>query len=80
MVTFKYVTKTIAMRRVEGDIHAQAGLRRSRQRNACQHLLFRGLENAFYDPETPLNISDLARFFVGGLIEHASAITAIANP
>ena len=42
--------------------------------------LFRGLENAFYDSEMPLNISDLARFFVGGLIEHACAITAIANP
>lgn len=26
------------------------------------------------------NISDLARFFVGGLIEHSCAITAVANP
>jgi len=42
--------------------------------------LFRGDENAFYDPQMPNNISDLARFFVGGLIEHACAITAIANP
>ncbi len=81
VVTFKYVTKTIAMGQglratfMPKPVFGAAG--------SGMHVnisLFRGLENAFYDPETPLNISDLARFFVGGLIEHASAITAIANP
>lgn len=81
VVTFKYVTKTIAMRHglratfMPKPVFGAAG--------SGMHVnisLFRGLENAFYDPETSLNISDLARFFVGGLIEHAGAITAIANP
>ncbi len=81
VVTFKYVTKTIAM---------QAGLRATFMPKPIygasgtgMHAnisLFRGLENAFFDPDTDMNISDLARFFVGGLIEHACAITAIANP
>jgi len=81
VVTFKYVTKTIAMREglratfMPKPIFGAAG--------TGMHVnisLFRGDENAFYDPQMPNNISDLARFFVGGLIEHASAITAIANP
>ena len=81
VVTFKYVTKTIAMREglratfMPKPIYGAAGT--GMHANIS---LFRGLENAFYDSETSLNISDLARFFVGGLIEHACAITAIANP
>ncbi len=81
VVTFKYVTKTIAMREglratfMPKPIYGAAGT--GMHANIS---LFRGGENAFYDPETAMNISDLARFFVGGLIEHVPAITAIANP
>jgi len=42
--------------------------------------LFRGGENAFYDPNAPMGLSDLARSFIAGLLEHACAITAVANP
>jgi glutamine synthetase len=81
VLTFKYVTKTIAMREglratfMPKPIYGAAG--------SGMHVnisLFRGQENAFFDSETATGISDLARFFVGGLIEHACAITAIANP
>jgi glutamine synthetase len=81
VVTFKYVTKTIAMREglratfMPKPIYGAAGT--GMHANIS---LFRGGENAFFDPETKTGISDLARFFVGGLIEHACAITAIANP
>jgi len=81
VVTFKYVTKTIAMREglratfMPKPIYGAAGT--GMHANIS---LFRGEENAFYDPGGANNISDLARFFVGGLIEHACAITAIANP
>ena len=81
VVTFKYVTKTIAMREglratfMPKPIYGAAGT--GMHANIS---LFRGEENAFYDPGGVNNISDLARFFVGGLIEHACAITAIANP
>ena len=81
VVTFKYVTKTIAMQEglratfMPKPIYGASGT--GMHANIS---LFRGLENAFFDPDTDLNISDLARFFVGGLIEHACAITAIANP
>lgn len=81
VVTFKYVTKTVAMREglratfMPKPIYGASGT--GMHANIS---LFRGLENAFFDPDTDMNISDLARFFVGGLIEHACAITAIANP
>jgi glutamine synthetase len=81
VVTFKYVTKTIAMREglratfMPKPIYGAAGT--GMHANIS---LFRGGENAFFDAETKTGISDLARFFVGGLIEHACAITAIANP
>ncbi len=81
VVTFKYITKTIAM--MEGlratfmpkPIYGAAGTGMH-----CNISLFRDGENAFFDPEMPMNISDLARCFVGGLKEHACAITAVANP
>jgi glutamine synthetase len=81
VVTFKYVTKTIAMREglratfMPKPIYGAAGT--GMHANIS---LFRGGENAFFDSEAKTGISDLARFFIGGLIEHACAITAIANP
>jgi len=81
VVTFKYITKTIAM--MEGlratfmpkPIYGAAGTGMH-----CNISLFRNGENAFFDLETPTKISDLARCFIGGLKEHACAITAVANP
>jgi glutamine synthetase len=81
VVTFKYVTKSIALKEglratfMPKPIYGTAG--------TGMHVnisLFQGEENAFFDPDGAMNISDLARFFVGGLIEHANAITAVANP
>ena len=37
-------------------------------------------ENAFYDPQDTLGLSQCARFFIGGLIEHIRAVTALTNP
>jgi len=81
VVTFKYVTKTIAMQNglaatfMPKPIYGEAG--------SGMHVnisLFKEGENAFYDPEAPMQLSDLARYFVGGLLEHAKAITAVTNP
>lgn len=41
--------------------------------------LFRGTENAFFDADDPHHLSTLARSFVGGLMYHATAITAVTN-
>ena len=81
VVTFKHVTKTIAMKEglratfMPKPIYGAAGS--GMHTNVS---LFRGNENAFYDPQAPMALSDLARGFIGGLLEHAGAITAVANP
>jgi len=81
VVTFKYVTRTIAMKNglaatfMPKPIYGAAG--------SGMHVnvsLFKGDENAFFDPEAKMQLSELARYFVGGLLEHAGAITAVTNP
>lgn len=37
-------------------------------------------KNVFYDENDEYNLSQIARYFIGGIIEHARSITAIANP
>ncbi len=42
--------------------------------------LFKDGKNAFYDPNGKHQLSATARYFIGGLLKHAKAITALANP
>jgi glutamine synthetase len=44
-----------------------------------QSLLKNG-ENVFYDPQGDNQLSEVAMFYLAGLIRHAPAITAIVNP
>lgn len=41
--------------------------------------LFKGDQNAFYDPKDKYNLSDMAKHYIAGLIHHAPEITAITN-
>jgi glutamine synthetase len=41
--------------------------------------LFRGDDNAFYDPEAEHHLSPIAKSFMAGLLVHAAEITAITN-
>ena len=41
--------------------------------------LFKGDENAFYDPNDKYNLSDLAKYYIAGLMRHAPEITAVCN-
>src|SRR5699024_8623593 len=42
--------------------------------------LFNKEGNAFYDENNPEGLSDLAYQFMGGILDHAKAYTAICNP
>ncbi|MFH1678132.1 MAG: glutamine synthetase family protein [Candidatus Omnitrophota bacterium] len=41
--------------------------------------LFRGKSNAFFDRKKKFQISDVARYFIAGLLKHAPEITSITN-
>lgn len=36
--------------------------------------------NVFYDENDPMQLSDIARYWIGGIMKHAPALTAITNP
>jgi glutamine synthetase len=79
--TFKLVVKTIARKH---GLHAtfmpkpMFGLAGSGMH--CNLSLFNNGENVFYDEKADLQLSDTARQFIAGIIEHATAFTAITNP
>ena len=82
VVTFKYVTKTIATNK---DLHAtfmpKPVFGASGSGMHINISLFnKNNENIFYDLNGDHEISDHARHFIGGLLTHIRAVTAITNP
>ncbi len=81
VATFKFVTRTVAR---QHELHATFmpkpiyGIAGSGMHTHIS--LFKGKENAFYDPQGTYELSDTARHFIGGVLEHAPAFTAVTNP
>lgn len=79
--TFKLVVRTIAQKH---GLHATFmpkpifGISGSGMH--ANQSLFRKGQNVFDDPQDPLGISKEAYYYVGGLMKHAKAITAVTNP
>ncbi len=46
----------------------------------CHQSLWKGSEPLFYDEKGYAGLSDLARWYIGGLLEHSSAVLAFTNP
>ena len=46
----------------------------------CHQSLWSGGEPLFYDEKGYAGLSDLARWYIGGLLKHASAVLAFTNP
>ena len=81
IMTFKLTVKTIAKRH---GLHAtfmpkpKAGINGSGMHTNMS--LFKDGKNAFYDAGDKNGLSKEAYYFIGGIMKHISAITAIANP
>jgi glutamine synthetase len=46
----------------------------------CHQSLWKGSEPLFYDEKGYAGLSDIARWYIGGLLEHSSAVLAFTNP
>ncbi|MFZ3168942.1 MAG: type I glutamate--ammonia ligase [Candidatus Methanoperedens sp.] len=81
VITFKFVTKTIAQK---NDLHASFmpkpifGINGSGMHTNIS--LFKNGKNAFYDESKDMQVSDTLRYFVGGLKKHVKSFTAVTNP
>jgi glutamine synthetase len=42
--------------------------------------LFRGDQNAFHDPDSETQLSDIALHYIGGLLAHAKGMCGVTNP
>jgi glutamine synthetase len=79
--TFKLVVKTIARKH---GLHATFmpkplfGVNGSGMH--CNLSLFKNGENSFFDPNAELQLSEVARQFIAGILKHAPYFTAVTNP
>lgn len=79
--TFKLVVKNIARKH---GLHATFmpkplyGVNGSGMH--CHQSLFRGKENAFYDENDELGLSETAKQYLAGILKHAYSFAAITNP
>ena len=81
IATFKFVTKIIAMNHglhatfMPKPIYGESG--------SGMHVhqsLYSDGENAFFDKDDKLGMSEIAYHYIGGLLKHAKASAAILNP
>jgi len=82
IVTFRFVVKKVALML---GLHATfmpkpiAGVNGSGM-HTHQSLFTDDGVNAFYDPNAPHQLSQVARSYIGGLLSHARALAAVTNP
>lgn len=81
VITFKYVVKSIAYSKGYYATFMPKplfGVNGSGMHS--NQSLFKDGKNAFYDPETPTQLSQEALYYVGGLLKHIREFTAVTNP
>lgn len=81
VITFKYITKTIAkMKGLHASFMPKPIFGTSGSGMHTNISLFEGDRNAFYDPDEESGISNTLRYFIGGLLRHVKGLTAVTNP
>lgn len=81
LMVIKFVAKTVARLNGLQAVFMPKPIAEFAASGMHLHLsLFRDGENAFYDPQDGMGLSQDARSFIGGLFEHLGAIMALTNP
>ena len=81
LMIIKFVAKSVAAQHGFKAVFMPKPIARFAACGMHAHIsLFTGGDNAFYDSQDALGLSQCARFFIGGLIEHIRAVTALTNP
>lgn len=81
ILTYKYVIRSIVHRH---GLHAT--FMPKPLRNSCgsgmslRFMLFKNGKNAFVDEQNPNERTDILNYFIGGMLKHAPALTALSNP
>ena len=79
--SYKYVVRNIAQK--FGKVATMMPKPISMDSGSGMHTnvsLWKNDKNAFYDKNEPLELSQFGRYFCGGIMAHAKALTAITNP
>jgi glutamine synthetase len=80
VMTFRLVVKEVAASQGVHATFMPKPLEGVQGSGMHMHLsLFRGEDNAFYDPDDAYNLSPVAKSFMAGLLRHAAEITAVTN-
>jgi glutamine synthetase len=81
IATFKFVVRIVAQ---QHNLHATFMPKPIQGINGSgMHMnqsLFIGDKNAFYDPDGMHELSEIAYYYIGGLMKHAKALSAIISP
>jgi glutamine synthetase len=82
LILFRLIVKMVALRH---DLHASFmpkplhGVNGSGM-HTHQSLFGRDNKNAFFGPEAEWQLSDIARWYIGGVLAHAKGFCAVTNP
>ena len=81
IATFRFVVKAVAQRfGLAASFMPKPIFGQSGSGMHTHQSLFRGKENAFYDEKREWQLSETALWYIGGLLKHARACTAVTNP
>lgn len=79
--TYKFVVRNVAKK--HGKVATMMPKPISMDSGSGMHTnvsLWKEGKNAFYDPEDKSEISQIGRYFCGGMLDHACSLSAITNP
>ena len=80
VMTFRYLVKEVAL--ADGVRASFMPKPFAEHPGSAMHThmsLFEGDTNAFHSPDDPLQLSDVAKSFIAGILEHANEISAVTN-